>query len=147
VFAVGYHHSLGPGVFLRTVHVSIRAVGATAKRQTEVRSTEASGCRMLAGPPDIVVLQRLAQLVSEVPVMADPGSRQQVVDAMHPAISAAIPRRPEALLDSYRIIRTCLEHRGGLTELVSAIRQLAGENHLPLLRVEAFVRTAGLEGR
>jgi hypothetical protein len=105
------------------------------------------GYGMSGAQPDVAVLQRLAQLMSQVPVMADPGSRQQVLDALDPAISTTIPRRAETLLDIYFVIRTCLEHRGGLTALVSAIRQLAGEDHLPLRRVADLVRTAGLEGR
>lgn len=90
-------------------------------------------------------VQRLAQAISAVPVMSDESSRRHVVSSLRPAIAGAIPRHSALLMDVYGIVRTCLEHPGGLTELVAVIRGFAADS-VSLARVDDLVRDMGLDG-
>jgi hypothetical protein len=72
--------------------------------------------------PSTADLQRLARALAAVPVIANPATRQQVVRGLRPAIANTAPRYPETLVDLYSILQTCLDHPGGLTELMSVIR-------------------------
>lgn len=89
--------------------------------------------------------QRLARAISAVPVMGDEASRQQVVSSLRPAIAGAIPRHSTLLIDVYGIVRTCLDHPGGLTELMSVLRVFAADS-VSLARVDELIGEMGLDG-
>jgi S1-C subfamily serine protease len=108
---------------------------------TATRVDAASGSRAL-GWADV---QRLARAISDLPVMSDEAARQLVVSSLPPTISGAIPRHSTLLIDVYGIVRTCLDHPGGLTELMSVIRAFAAGS-VPLARVDQLIGEMGLDG-
>jgi len=84
---------------------------------------------------------RLFELVDcflEVPSVADPGSREQVLRLLGADVRAAIPRHPTARFDVLSIIRTCLNYPNALDDLVAAVRALEGDS-LPMRRLEEAV--------
>ncbi|MBW8486848.1 effector-associated domain 2-containing protein [Actinomadura parmotrematis] len=70
----------------------------------------------------------LAERVLDVPVMAREQGRNRVVDALRPDIAHMIARQPEARLDVFGIVQTCMDHPGGLRELVAALRLITGDS-------------------
>jgi len=84
---------------------------------------------------------RLFELVDcflEVPSVADPGSREQVLRLLDADVTAAIPRHPSARFDVLSIIRTCLNYPNALDDLVVAVRALEGDS-LPMRHLEETV--------
>ena len=79
--------------------------------------------------PKPAQVQRLARLLSTLPALRDPASREQVVAGLRTEIAAAVPRHPTTLIDVYGIVRTCLDYRGGLDELVSVLRGFSGDSN------------------
>jgi hypothetical protein len=73
-------------------------------------------------------VQRLAHLLSELPLMRDERTRQDVVDALRPEVSRAIPRRASVVHDVYSIVVTCRNYPGGLRELMKVVRWFGGES-------------------
>jgi hypothetical protein len=63
-----------------------------------------------------------------VAMVADPGGREQLVLALRKDIAAVIRRYPEARLDMWSILRTCLDFPAGLSELMSVVGMLAGDS-------------------
>lgn len=90
-------------------------------------------------------VNRLAQAIGAIPVMSDERSRQHVVDALRPAIAGTIPRNSSRLIDIYGIVRTCLDHPGGLAELVSVIRGFSGDS-ITIAHLDDLIAEMGLDG-
>ena len=63
-----------------------------------------------------------------IPVMADAAGREQVVGTLRSEVSTRIPRRSQARLDTYSIVRTCLDFPEALQELLIAVRAFAGDS-------------------
>lgn len=62
----------------------------------------------------------------DVAIMAREQGRDEVVRALRREIAGAVPRHPEARLDCYSIISTCLDYPGGMRELLDVLRGFAG---------------------
>jgi hypothetical protein len=71
---------------------------------------------------------QLVDALLELPVMATPSGREEVVGALRKEIAAVIPRQSEARMDTYCILRTCLEYPDGLPELVAVVRAFVGDS-------------------
>jgi hypothetical protein len=64
----------------------------------------------------------------DIPIMATPEGREQVVSLLRREVAVRIPRRAQAHLDAYSILRTCLDFPEGLPELLDLLRVLAGKS-------------------
>lgn len=69
-----------------------------------------------------------------VPAVADDRSREQIICLLRRDIGATIGRRPNARLDTWAILQTCLNFPNGLPELLEAIRAVEGDS-VPMLRL------------
>jgi class 3 adenylate cyclase len=63
-----------------------------------------------------------------IPVMATQEGREQVVGSLRREVAVRIPRRSQANLDTYAILRTCLDFPGALGELLTIVKAFAGES-------------------
>ncbi|MCW2902690.1 MAG: hypothetical protein JWO67_4955 [Streptosporangiaceae bacterium] len=80
---------------------------------------------------DRVSAQDLFQVVDRlvaVPFMATQEGRDLVVGSLRPEVAVRIPRRSQANLDTYAILRTCLDFHGALGELLTTVKAFAGES-------------------
>lgn len=60
-----------------------------------------------------------------IPAMAEPDSRNQIVQLLRHEVSTAIPRHPTPRTDVIGILDTCLAYPGAFDELVDTIRHFA----------------------
>ena len=118
------------------------AAAATRPPATRPPATPPAATPPAAIPP--ADLQRLARALAAIPLIADPGSRAQVIAALPAEIAAAVPRHNTLLVDVYGIIRTCLDYPGGLAALVSIIRSFAG-NSVAVAHVDELLTELGLD--
>ncbi|OLT37380.1 hypothetical protein BJF79_29545 [Actinomadura sp. CNU-125] len=91
--------------------------------------------------PDVVppgAVFEITNHMCEVPLMATEQGRNQVMGAVRGEISGAVPRHPEARQDVHSIVNTCLDYPGGLHELLTAIKGLAGQS-MPVTRLEQTI--------
>jgi Effector-associated domain 2/Trypsin-like peptidase domain len=104
---------------------------------------------LLAPSPAELVARRagavmeLVTAVSELPSMRGQHGRDQVVNLLRWQIASAISRHPERRFDVLGIVRACLDHAGGLLELLDVLRGLEGDI-AAMRRVEmAAIRLTG----
>lgn len=83
-------------------------------------------------------LFELVDRLLDVPVMAREQGREEVVRALRREIGGAITRHPEARLDAYSILGTCLDYPGGLQELLDVLKGFAGGS-MPMHRLEQAI--------
>lgn len=86
-------------------------------------------------------IQELDELLTRflaIRQMSDEKSRDRVVGALPLDIAAIIPRAPDARSDTLGIVRTCLEYKGGLEDLLRAIKFFAGDS-IPVRRLEDLI--------
>ncbi len=77
-------------------------------------------------PPTMIF--EMVESFLDVPVVADTRGREQLVLALRKEIAAVIPRFPEARMDVWSILRTCLDFPAGLADLMDAVRLFAGDS-------------------
>jgi hypothetical protein len=94
--------------------------------------------------PSVADLQRLARALSDVPAMRDAQTRRHVIDAMRPEIAHGVPAHPVLVIEVYGLLRTCLDHSGGVAELMSALRMFAGDS-VSISHVDDLIREIGLD--
>ncbi|HKS47755.1 MAG TPA: hypothetical protein VJT49_22110 [Amycolatopsis sp.] len=81
---------------------------------------------------------RLVNALDAVPCIAGQSSRDLVIGQLRPAISGAIRYHAQRRLQVIEILRACLDHQGGVQELLTILAELEGDS-LPLRRlVETF---------
>ncbi|WP_141582123.1 hypothetical protein [Actinomadura sp. WMMA1423] len=101
-----------------------------------------AGVPQAAGPPtsgpDRPVIFELVDRMLEVPVLASPQGRDQVVSALRRDVAAAVTRQAGARMDCFAILTTCLDYPGGLKELVDVVKGLAGDS-LSVHRLEQAI--------
>ena len=93
-----------------------------------------------AAVPDVSLNEQfeIVEQLLELPFMGTERGRDQVVGALRGDISRMIHRHSAARLDTYSIVRTCLDHPGGIQELLTTIHRFAGDA-TPLQRIERIV--------
>ncbi len=111
--------------------------------QDAVRAPAAAPASPLADPMavDRVAPSTVFDLVNmmiEVPLMATPQGREQVVSMLRGDIRGAVPRHAEARPDLHSLVTTCLDYPGGLHDLLAADKGLAGES-MPVLLLEQTI--------
>ncbi|GAA4063423.1 effector-associated domain 2-containing protein [Actinomadura miaoliensis] len=74
-------------------------------------------------PPIFEIVDRLL----EIPLLASPDGREQIVGSLRQEIAIRIARRPQPNLDVHSIVRTCLEFPNGLEEFLAVVRSLVGD--------------------
>ncbi|GLZ14369.1 hypothetical protein Acsp04_46040 [Actinomadura sp. NBRC 104425] len=74
-------------------------------------------------PPIFEIVDRLL----EIPLLASPDGREQIVGSLRQEIAIRIARRPQPNLDVHSMVRTCLEFPNGLEEFLAVVRSLAGD--------------------
>ncbi|GGV15436.1 hypothetical protein GCM10010182_40410 [Actinomadura cremea] len=117
-----------PGVLIGTLAAAAGEPAALAGPSNASESPE-------SGDLDEAALFELVDLMVDVPLMAGEPGRNLVMEFVRGEISSAVPRHAEARRDVYSILSTCLDHPGGLRELLTVIKQLSGES-APVLRLE-----------
>jgi hypothetical protein len=78
-------------------------------------------------PPGGALFQIVDGLL-DLPIMATANGREEVVGALRKEIATVIPRQSEARMDTYCILRTCLDYPDGLAELVAVVRAFVGDS-------------------
>jgi class 3 adenylate cyclase len=87
--------------------------------------------------PSLALFEIVDRLL-DVPIMATQEGREQMVGLLRRDIATRIPRRAQARLDTYSILRTCLDFPEGLAELVGLVRIFAGES-VPMRALEETI--------
>jgi hypothetical protein len=82
----------------------------------------------------------LVDVLETVPCIRDEHTRTLVVGQLPPAIAGVVPYSPQRRIHAIHIVRTCLDHDGGLAELITAIGYIEGPDSIPLRRLRAAVR-------
>ena len=81
-----------------------------------------------ATAPTPSLLFGLVDGLLDIHVIRDPAGRERVISMLPSHIAEAIPRHPEARLDVFSLLRTCLDFPYGLAELVAVIRGFDSES-------------------
>jgi hypothetical protein len=81
----------------------------------------------------------LVDALLEVDSIRDDSARSTVLALLPVHIAGSVPHHPRARLHVIGLLRTCLDHEGGLLELVAVLRDLEGDS-LPVRRLEARTR-------
>lgn len=89
------------------------------------------------GPDPGLVLQAVTDMLAIQQLLAE-RNRDHLVGTLSPDTAGAIGRSAEARADLYAILQTCLDYPGGLQELLTGIRVLAGAS-LPVRRLEETI--------
>jgi hypothetical protein len=74
------------------------------------------------------VLFELVDRLLDIHVIRDPAGRERVIGMLPGPIAEAIPRHPQARLDVFSLLRTCLDFPGGVAELVVVIQGFDSES-------------------
>jgi hypothetical protein len=77
----------------------------------------------------------LVAVLEGIPCMLNDQMRMLVVSHLRPVISGAIPHYAQRRAHVMGILRTCLNYRGGLTDLVSAIASIEQADSIPYQRL------------
>ncbi|MCK2241592.1 MULTISPECIES: tetratricopeptide repeat protein [unclassified Crossiella] len=115
-----------PGALFRPARVPVRNADLLAwilHRPRELTVGQPHpGYRPSTVDPYVLVLATDALLA--VPLCRFPYSRQRLLDSLDPAISSSVHRDSRARQEVQNILRTCLAHEDGLSQLLAAVRQL-----------------------
>lgn len=120
-------------------------------RRTDVAvpSAEGTSSPTIAPPGDEVSVLDLFEVVDrllDIPAMRTPDGRDEVVGLLRGEVAVRIPRRAQPKMDMYSILRTCMDFPGGLAELLTIIRALAGES-AQLQALENTIQRLAARGR
>lgn len=72
-------------------------------------------------------LGALVDALIAVPAFHSPGTRDEVISMLRPEIGATVDRFPRARAEAVSLVKTCRRFRGGLAELVEAVRVCVGD--------------------
>jgi hypothetical protein len=135
----------------RRIEVSVKETGGAAWIRVpgapgcpeSSQDLAATGSPQTAPPPPAAAPGRpaifeLVDRMLEVPLLASPQGRDQVVAALRRDVAAAVTRQTGARMDCFAILTTCLDYPGGLKELVDVAKGLAGES-LSVHRLEQAI--------
>jgi hypothetical protein len=95
---------------------------------------------LVSVPPPQDIFYALVAALEAVPCLHHEDTRNLLVNRLRPAIAGNVRYSPQRRIHAMNIIRTCLDHVGGLTELIATIRAIEGEETVPL---REFVAIAG----
>ncbi|MEW2355987.1 hypothetical protein [Spirillospora sp. NPDC029432] len=84
------------------------------------------------------VLFAISEQLLDLPVMATEQQRSEVIGALREDIARTVRRQPDPRMDAYSLVRTCLDHHGGIEELLAVLRGFAGPTQ-SLGRLEKMV--------
>jgi hypothetical protein len=79
----------------------------------------------------------LVDAVEAVPCLLSEDTRVTLVSLLPPGIGGAVRYSAQRRIHAINIVRACLEHEGGLAELIASIRYIEGEKSIPLRRLIA----------
>ncbi|ROO60269.1 hypothetical protein EDC02_2128 [Micromonospora sp. Llam0] len=127
---------------LRTRFAALNADGLTAQTPTYLWYRNAYGDEGLllaadpAGPqpaarptrPSTAAIGAVVAALLEIPEFLRPNDREEILALLPPSVYASIRRNPAARIDAVNIVRGCLRHGTGLSELVAAVRFFTGED-------------------
>ncbi len=121
----------GTDVVARAQPGSPATTAAAGKPQAAIDLTPGTGAPQL---PPAVAFDMVERFLS-IRVIADTHGRDELVLALRKEIAAVIPRYPNARMDMWGILRTCLDFPAGLAELMTLVRKFAGDS-LPVRDLE-----------
>ncbi|HEU4426770.1 MAG TPA: hypothetical protein VFR67_29910, partial [Pilimelia sp.] len=75
----------------------------------------------------------------------DADSRGQIIAELRPAIAGSVRHHSSRTMHVFNLLRTCLDHPGGLTELIGVVRLFA-DGSASFRRVEDLIAEMGLDG-
>ncbi|WP_155057927.1 effector-associated domain 2-containing protein [Streptomyces blattellae] len=98
--------------------------------------------------PELTARQcaELARLIAAIPRFGTLGGRQDLVSLLRPEIGSAVAERPESHAHLYHVVRTSSDYKGGLDELIGAVRTLVGDSRA-VRSIAAELRRFAEEGR
>ncbi|TDC67529.1 hypothetical protein E1200_14650 [Actinomadura sp. GC306] len=122
----------------------VRRAEAPAVVEPERPVHGAGGRPLEAADVSPVSLFRIVDALLDIgPLRAERG-RDQLVGALSADIAGAVPRKAEARLDLYAIVRTCLDYPGGLQDFLQTVRGFVGES-MAVRRLEQTIARALLQ--
>jgi hypothetical protein len=90
--------------------------------------------------PSRDVFFSLVKALEAVPCLRYEDTRELLVNQLRPAITGAVRYSSQRRAYAMYIIRTCLDHEGGLAELIATIREIDGADSMPLQRLVEIYR-------
>jgi hypothetical protein len=84
------------------------------------------------------VMLELADAFLAVPAVADESGRRLLLGLLSPEIAQTIPEHPRARMHLLAILHSCLQHAGGLDQLLEALRMLE-QSSMPIRNLEATI--------
>ncbi len=76
----------------------------------------------------------LVDALAELPSMLSEAGRTALIRQLRPGIAAMARQDPRPRLYLLSLVQTCLEHEGGLVEMLTALRFIEGDS-VPMRRV------------
>jgi hypothetical protein len=104
------------------------------------RPMNGSSSRAPVAQPSLDLLSALVDVLETVPCLRDEHTRALLVSQLRPTIAGVVPYSPQRRIHAIHIVRTCLDHDGGLAELITAIAYLEGQDSIPLRHLRETVR-------
>ncbi len=106
----------------------------------------ANGARPHQEPLDLTFAQKhaLSMALADVPVMADPTSRRQVVFNLAPEVRGSVPSFSAAGVDLFGIVDAVIQFPDGFGDLYRVVAALAGVNSAAVARLRDLAISYGL---
>lgn len=82
----------------------------------------------------------LVNALEAMPCMRDDETRSVLINQLGPTIAGTVPYHGRRRIQAINIVRACLDHEGGLAELIATLRHIEGTDSLPLRRLNEKVR-------
>jgi hypothetical protein len=101
----------------------LRAPVATGPGRDRSPRTEADPAR-----PTPAALAAVVDALLQIPEFCRPNDREEILSLLPRPVYASIRRSPAIRVDAVNVVRSCLRHPGGVTELVTAVRVVAGDD-------------------
>ncbi|MFV2099029.1 hypothetical protein ACFHW1_26730 [Micromonospora sp. LOL_014] len=143
---------------LRARFTTLRADGLTGQTPTYLWYRDASGDEGLllaADPggsrkpverlvrPSTAAIGAVVDALLEIPEFRRPNDREEILSLLPPSVYASIRRNPATRIDAVSIVRGCLHHATGLSELVAAVRFFTSDDAAVDHLAETVRRLAG----
>lgn len=87
--------------------------------------------------PSLDLFYALVDVLETVPCIRDEHTRTLLVSQLPPGIAGNVRYSPQRRIHAIHILRACLDHEGGLAELITVIGHIEGLASMPLRRLRA----------
>jgi hypothetical protein len=86
------------------------------------------------------VFYSLVDALEAIPCLSSDTDRATLINQLPPAIASSVRYSPHRRIHAMNIVRTCLDHEGGLAEMLAMLRHIEGDESIPLHRLTAVAR-------